>query len=221
MKNFPKVLARQDTFVSPIWIGDAPQYLKQINKISDPYIKTSKKNFKKEIDTRNKTFGDKKDHGFVFHSTSLIQEKKLIDFHTYVTLTSNNLLNEMGYDLKKHEMHLTESWVQEFAKAGGGHHTLHTHWNGHISGFYFLKASERTSRPIFQDPRPGALMAGLPLHNSKNINYGTYEIHYKIKPGTIMFFPSYMPHMFSVDSGHEPFRFIHFIVQALPNIIKK
>ena len=162
MKNFPKVLGRQDTFVSPIWIGDAPQYLKQINKISDPYIKASKKNFKKEIDTRNKTFGDKKDHGFVFHSTSLIQEKKLIDFHTY-----------------------------------------------------------GTSRPIFQDPRPGALMAGLPLHNSKNINYGTYEIHYKIKPGTIMFFPSYMPHMFSVDSGHEPFRFIHFNVQALPNIIKK
>ena len=78
MKNFPKVLARQDTFVSPIWIGDAPQYLKQINKISDPYIKASKKNFKKEIDTRNKTFGDKKDHGFVFHSTSLIQEKNLL-----------------------------------------------------------------------------------------------------------------------------------------------
>ena len=42
-----------------------------------------------------------------------------------------------------HQLFTTEMWVQEFAKKGGGHHTLHTHWNGHISGFYFLKASEK------------------------------------------------------------------------------
>jgi len=220
MKNFPGLLNRFNIFPSPIWMGDAPEYVKQINKISDPYIKQAQKNFKKDISTRNKRFGDKKDHGFVFHSTTLIQEKKLIDFHTYVTLTSANLLKEMGYDLKNHDIVLTESWVQEFAKAGGGHHTLHTHWNGHISGFYFLKVGERTSRPVFQDPRPGALMNGLPLKKVSDVTYGTFEMHYKTKPGTIMFFPSYMPHMFAVDSGHEPFRFIHFNVQALPKILK-
>tara|TARA_R110002051_G_scaffold94657_1_gene164568 strand:- start:3885 stop:4547 length:663 start_codon:yes stop_codon:yes gene_type:complete len=220
MKNFPTSLNRSNIFPSPIWMGDAPEYVKQINKISDPYIKQARKNFKKDISARNKRFGDKKDHGFVFHSTTLIQEKKLIDFHTYVTLTSANLLNEMGHDLKNHDIVLTESWVQEFAKAGGGHHTLHTHWNGHISGFYFLKVGERTSRPVFQDPRPGALMNGLPLKKVSDITYGTFEINYRTKPGTIMFFPSYMPHMFAVDSGHEPFRFIHFNVQAIPKLLK-
>ena len=53
-------------------------------------------------------------------------------------------------------------WVQDFAKKGAGHHTLHTHWNGHISGFFFLKANEKTSMPVFEDPRPGHVMNLLP-----------------------------------------------------------
>jgi len=93
---------------------------------------------------------------------------------------------------------------------------LHTHWNGHISGFYFLKASNLTSRPVFQDPRPGAMMTGLPLKNANEITYGSPEIHYNVKPGTMIFFPSYMPHMYAVDIGYEPFRFIHWNVQAIP-----
>jgi hypothetical protein len=39
----------------------------------------------------------------------------------------------------------SEMWVQEFAKKGGGHHSAHVHWNQHVSGFYFLKASDKTS----------------------------------------------------------------------------
>ena len=30
-----------------------------------------------------------------------------------------------------------------------------------------------------------------------------------------MFFPSYMPHQYTVDMGYEPFRFIHFNCQAI------
>ena len=80
----------------------------------------------------------------------------------WVTATTWNLLDEQGFDLKNYKIFMEELWVQEFAKAGGGHHTLHTHYNGHISGFYFLKCSDKTSLPIFDDPRPGALMNGLP-----------------------------------------------------------
>ena len=45
-------------------------------------------------------------------------------------------------------------WVQEFAKKGGGHHSAHIHWNQHVSGFYFLKCSDKTSYPIFHEPKP-------------------------------------------------------------------
>ena len=32
----------------------------------------------------------------------------------------------------------------------------------------------------------------------------------------MIFFPSYMPHMYTVDMGYEPFRFIHWNCQAIP-----
>ena len=141
------------------------------------------------------------------------------DLTNYIGATSHNLLEEMGYDLKDYKIFTTEMWVQEFAKKGGGHHTLHTHWNGHMSGFYFLKCSEKTSLPLFEDPRPGHLMNGLPEKDRKNVTYASTQIHYKIKPGTIIFFPAYIPHQYAVDMGYEPFRFIHFNCQAVPKAV--
>ena len=41
----------------------------------------------------------------------------------------------------------------------------------------------------------------------------------KPKPGTLIFFPAYVPHQFTVDEGSEPFRFIHFNLQAVRKII--
>jgi uncharacterized protein (TIGR02466 family) len=108
-------------------------------------------------------------------------------------------------------------WVQEFAEVGGGHHETHIHSNNHISGFYFLKCSENTSKPVFHDPRPGKLMTDLPKKNVLNIDFSTNKMFYNIKPGTLMFFNSYLPHQFEVDNGIDPFRFIHFNLKAIPN----
>ena len=99
----------------------------------------------------------------------------------YIIATSRNLLLEMGFSLDEHNVFLTEMWVQEFAKKGGGHHSLHTHWNGHISGFYFLKADESTSLPIFEDPRPGNVMNLLPEKDKTKVTYESSQINYKVK----------------------------------------
>ena len=85
-----------------------------------------------------------------------------------------------------------------------------------MSGFYFLKASDKTSRPMFQDPRYGKIMTMLPEKTTDQISYASWQINYEAKPGRIIFFPSYMPHMYVVDAGVEPFRFIHFNCQAIP-----
>ena len=215
--SFPKQLAREDLFKCPIWFADEPKYVKKLNKASDKYIKESQKNLKESINKRNKKFGNKGDMGHVFHSTSLINDPKFKELQTYVGATSNNLLIEMGFDLTNYTVFITEMWVQEFAKQGGGHHTLHTHWNGHMSGFYFLKASEKTSMPLFDDPRPGNVMNLLPEKDKTKITYATSQINYKVQPGRLMFFPSYMPHQYMVDIGYEPFRFIHWNCQAIPN----
>lgn len=217
--TFPKKLNLEEYFKCPIWWADQPKFVNKLNKASDPYIKISKKNLKETIDNRNKKFGNKEDMGYVFHSTSLIGDPKFKDLQNYVGATSYNLLGEMGFDLTNYSLFVTEMWVQEFAKKGGGHHTLHTHWNGHISGFYFLKASEATSMPLFEDPRPGNVMNLLPEKDRSKITYASSQINYQVKPGRMMFFPSYMPHQYSVDIGYEPFRFIHWNCQAIPNIV--
>ena len=215
-KIFPKELTREDYFKCPIWFADEPAFVNKLNKASDKYIKQSKKNLEKDINKRNKKFGNKGDMGNVFHSSTLIGDSNFLELQNYVGATSHNLLLEMGIDLSQHQVFITEMWVQEFAKNGGGHHTLHTHWNGHMSGFYFLKASEKTSRPIFEDPRPGNLMNLLPQKDTSKITYASHQINYDVKPGRMIFFPSYMPHQYVVDMGYEPFRFIHWNCQAIP-----
>ena len=217
--SFPKQLDRQEYFKCPIWFAKEPGFVDDLNKASDSYIEYAKKNLKKDIDKRNKKFGNKGDMGHVFHSTSLIGDPAFKELQNYIGATSHNLLVEMGYDLKDYAIFTTEMWVQEFAKKGGGHHTLHTHWNGHISGFYFLKASEKTSLPLFEDPRPGNLMNSLPEKNKENVTYASTAINYKVEPGSMLFFPSYMPHQYIVDMGYDPFRFIHWNCQAIPKAV--
>ena len=217
--EYPKQLNLEQYFACPIWWADEPGFINKLNKASDKYIEESKKNLKKTISERNKKFGDRGDMGNVFHSTSLIGDPNFKQLQDYIGATSNNLLIEMGFDLTNYSIFITEMWVQEFAKQGGGHHTLHTHWNGHMSGFYFLKASEKTSLPMFEDPRPGNVMNLLPEKDKSKITYASSQVHYQVKPGRLMFFPSYMPHQYIVDMGYEPFRFIHFNCQAIPNSV--
>ena len=217
--EYPKKLNLEQYFACPIWWADESGFVNKLNKASDKYIEEAKKNLKKIINERNKKFGDRGDMGNVFHSTSLIGDSNFKELQDYIGATSNNLLIEMGFDLTNYSIFITEMWVQEFAKKGGGHHTLHTHWNGHISGFYFLKASEKTSIPMFEDPRPGNVMNLLPEKDKSKITYASSQVHYKVKPGRLMFFPSYMPHQYIVDMGYEPFRFIHFNCQAIPNSV--
>ena len=214
--TYPQQLNREDYFKCPIWFGDAPEFVTEINKASDTYIDIAKKNMQPDIDKRNKTNKTKGDLGSVYHSTTLIGDPKFKVLTDYIGATSHNLLMEMGFDMSGHQLFTTEMWVQEFSKSGGGHHTLHTHWNGHISGFYFLKASDKTSLPLFEDPRAGNIMNLLPELDKTKITYASSAVHYKVQPGRMIFFPSYMPHQYIVDLGIEPFRFIHWNCQAIP-----
>jgi len=214
--TYPQQLNREDYFKCPIWFADAPEFVSEIDKASDSYIDIARKNLQSDINKRNKTNKTKGDLGSVYHSTTLIGDPKFKILSDYIGATSHNLLMEMGFDMSGHQLFTTEMWVQEFAKSGGGHHTLHTHWNGHISGFYFLKASDKTSLPLFEDPRPGNIMNLLPELDKTKITYASSAVHYKVKPGRMIFFPSYMPHQYIVDLGIEPFRFIHWNCQAIP-----
>ena len=224
------VMANKDTlrtdvyFSTPVYVIEKPEWLPNAIKATDKFIDQAYKREAPKLKEREKFLGKKdfkkvKDHGMSYHSTPLNGDPGLKEMEAYIGATSLNLMDEWGYDMAQYTMFFTEFWVQEFAKAGGGHHDTHVHYDNHISGFYFLKCSDKTSMPVFHDPRPGAMMTKLPMKDKSAIQFGTDSVHYKPKPGTLIFFPSYVPHQYAVDDGVEDFRFIHFNLQAVRNII--
>ena len=51
----------------------------------------------------------------------------------------------------------------------------------------------------FNDPRIAKTMNDLPVKSSKEVSVATPLIHYRPKPGTMIFFPAYINHGFTVD----------------------
>lgn len=189
-------------FISPIYILEKKEWLNHLNESCEKYINQDyiKNNF-----------------GVSHHSTTLTHDDNFKEINMFICKTGMNILNEQGYNMNIYSLIISELWVQEFSKKGGGHHNSHIHSNNHISGFYFLKCSEKTSFPVFYDPRHVKRALQLPEKNLDNITLASEKIAMKVQPGTFVFFNSYMEHEFVVDKGEEPFRFIHFNLQAIPN----
>jgi uncharacterized protein (TIGR02466 family) len=196
-------------FTSPIYVEEDIYWLDSLNNFSDKYINEA-------IENNKKNFINNKDFGLVHHSVSLTNDINFLKFMQFISKRAYSILDEQGYDLKDYSLVIKELWVQEFSKEGGGHHSTHTHWDGHISGFYFLKCSNKTSYPIFHDPRPGKIMIQLPEKDITKITDASEKIPFKPKPGIFVFFNSYLGHEFVVDHGIDSFRFIHFNIQAVP-----
>ena len=53
------------------------------------------------------------------------------------------------------------------------------------------------------------------------MTYASELVHFKPKPGTLIIFPGYVEHEYAVDHGIEPFRFIHWNIQAVPKEMVK
>tara|TARA_R100000005_G_C4970359_1_gene183593 strand:- start:530 stop:1186 length:657 start_codon:yes stop_codon:yes gene_type:complete len=208
-------------FDTPIYISQISEWIKPLNKVCNGYIKETKILNKDVIKKREKTHKKKLgDFGMSHHSKGLLFDNNFNEFQKYVKERSIEVLDDMGYDLRNYNVALNELWVQEFAKNGGGHHEGHVHYNSHLSGFYFLKCSDKTSYPIFHDPRVRKSMCDLPLKDKNANSVGNTSVFYLPKPGNFIIFPAYLEHQFVIDYGVDPFRFIHFNVQALPKFIK-
>jgi uncharacterized protein (TIGR02466 family) len=204
-------------FGTPVWTNEVPEFIKPINKLADKYIKNAKKNLLPILKDRNKLYKRKLgDFGLSNHSVTMLNDPEAKEFIDYCGNRSYEFLEWQGFDLKNHSLHFTELWVQEFSSKGAGHHDTHVHWANHISGFYFLKCSPRTSCPKFHDPRPGRMMTYLPLKDTKAVCSGMDNYLIRPKPGTLLMFNSYLPHEFKVDNGIDAFRFIHFNIKATP-----
>ena len=207
-------MIKSEYFQSPVYYEDKPEWVDKLNRLSDPYIASARKdqeeNNKKKLD-----LGYKNDIGMTYHSSPLEPDQNFRFFHDYMAKKARWVLDDMGYDMDLYNLHYTESWVQEFSFNGAGHHWFHTHANNHISGFYFLKASDKTSKPLFQDPRTAHVPLKLKEKDSTKITPACDLVNYPVIPGSLMLFPAYMSHAYAVDHGIEPFRFIHINIRAV------
>jgi len=199
-------------FKTPIWSEHKPKLVDSLNIICDPYIDEAKEINKDKVEKKGSDFG------IVHHSVDISNSPELKPFIDYVGGSSYQFLDWMGYDLKNHTLVLTSMWVQEFPKDGGGNHNAHIHSNNHISGFFYLKVDTDGSHPVFHDPRPAALASALPQKDESKITHASQSFHWKPEPGTLILIPAYLNHEYVV-SKNDPFRFIHFNIQAIRNKI--
>ena len=199
-------LVKEIYFNTPIYFIEKKEWLNDLILHTDEYIEKSKQN-KKIID--NKNFS-------IVHHSEYLSEINFIDFTQFICKESVNILDSQGYNMNLYSMLVSEIWVQEFSKEGGGHHNSHIHSNSHISGFYFLKCSDKTSFPVFHDSRLNKKMIQLKEKDESKITESSEKINVKPTPGLFIFFNSYLEHEFVIDHGIEPFRFIHFNIQAIP-----
>tara|TARA_Y100000114_G_scaffold98560_1_gene91747 strand:+ start:195 stop:848 length:654 start_codon:yes stop_codon:yes gene_type:complete len=214
-------MQKSEYFSSPIYYEDKPEWVDKLNKLSDPYIVRAIENKKEEVEKNIKEKGYKNDIGQTYHSMPLEPDQNFRFFHDYMAKKARWVLDDMGYDMDNYSLIYTESWVQEFSHNGAGHHWFHTHANNHISGFYFLKASQYTSKPLFQDPRTSHLGLKLKEKDKTKVTYGCDLVNYNVSPGSLMLFPAYLSHAYAVDHGIEPFRFIHVNIRAIEKDLLK
>jgi len=208
-------------FDTLIYQAEIPKYLddKDFMSVCNEHTDKAIKNTQQKIEERQKKYNAViKDHGMSYHSESkLYEDDRFHNFELLIRNTAYNILTDQGFDLSNHTLDYTEMWIQKFAFEGGGHQDTHVHWDNHISGFYFIECSGRTSKPIFHDPRPARMMLNLPIKDHSKLCPAMERQIIKVKRGTLLMFNSWLPHQFSVDDGIDPFRFIHFNIQARSN----
>ena len=70
--------------------------------------------------------------------------------------------------------------------------------------------------PIFHEPRTGARATKLKMKpdHKRCMGWQSELINFNSIPGTLIIFPGFLEHEFSVDFGIEPFRFIHWNIHC-------
>lgn len=152
----------------------------------------------------------------IFQS-SFMEDKRLFELTKYICQSAWNVLAEQGYDMEKYNTYLSEIWAQALFKHG--QHIEHVHNLGaQISGFYFVKVPEDSSRIVIFDPKPAKKQIGLPQRDVKELTPSSDQINFIPKEGDLFLFNSWLGHGFTPNASDETFDFIHFNVSVMPNV---
>lgn len=102
---------------------------------------------------------------------------------------------KVGYDA----VEVTGCWATVSAR--GADHPLHSHPNNFLSGVYYVQTQAGAETINFHDPRTQPAIIRPPVTELTAQN--TDQVVVKVKNGTLLFFPSYLPHSVAPNESHE------------------
>ena len=177
-------------FSTPLWTTIVPNY-KNINKKMYNYIKTLHSKDSKGL-TRSNLIG--------WHSKNFnLKDPEPQFFINGISLMLNQSITDMGWDLEKNELKITEMW--SIINPTNSSNSRHIHSNNFISAAYYIKAPPNSGDIIFYDPR-SANVIRTPVIGSRNkLNSTTFNV--SPKEGLLVLFPSFLHHSVNINTSKE------------------
>ena len=191
-------------FPCPIYIIERPDFLEEVNKISEEGLVETRK-----IQSLNEIYP-------VYMTNNYFTDPRMVEFTRFVGTTAWNILNEQGYAMADKAVSFTELWTQEHHK----HSAMDAHVHGfgsQIVGFYFLETPENCSHLVFHDPRAAKVQIDLPEQDMNIATPASKMINFAPKPGMMIFANSWLAHSFTRHAADLPIKFVHFnltVIQA-------
>lgn len=204
-KSSKRLLEVQLYFPSLIYTIELPDYLDSVKKVSDEYIKKSRKTQK-----LNKICP-------VIMSGNYFEDPRISDFVEFVGGSAWNILNDQGYDMQGIATSFTEMWTQEHHKLSSMEQHVHG-FGSQIVGMYFLEVPEDSSNLVFYDPRAGKVMADLPELDFNQLTPASKVAHIVPKPGLLVFTNAWLAHSFTRHAANTPLKFVHFNLTVQPDL---
>jgi uncharacterized protein (TIGR02466 family) len=125
----------------------------------------------------------------------LHERAELSELVSVVDATSRRILRFMHIGTDAFE--ITGCWATVIAP--GGSHRMHTHPNNYLSGVYYAQVQSGADTINFHDPRPPASILRPPVTELTGQN--TDQVVVSVSTGTLLMFPSWLPH--SVDANRS------------------
>ena len=177
-------------FSTPLWTTIVPNY-KNINKKMYNYIKTLRSKDSKGL-TRSNLIG--------WHSKNFnLKDAEPQFFINGISLMLNQSITDMGWDLEKNELKITEMW--SIINPTNSSNSRHIHSNNFISAAYYIKAPPDSGDIVFYDPR-SANVIRTPVIGSRNkLNSTTFNV--SPKEGLLVLFPSFLHHSVNINKSKE------------------
>jgi uncharacterized protein (TIGR02466 family) len=128
---------------------------------------------------------------------SLHEREELRELVSSIQHATRSVLRflRIGYDA----IEITGCWANVLAT--GAVHKAHSHPNNFLSGAYYVRTHPGGDSINFHDPRAQAGVIRPPVVELTNEN--TDQVVVRVKNGTLLLFPAYLPHSVDVNTSED------------------